>query len=138
MAQGCLRATGTTRKLAEKGNDLGIFIKGKGQPPQNPGATPAHNPVGEAYVRLSQRKGPGRAAAAVGEAIDSVVADEELLSEEEAARELADDVTRDLPAAPPLQQAEVIAERLKQKIEASRGKRGQVAQEIKKILDSAE
>ena len=75
----------------------------------------------------------------MGDTLDSVVSNEKGIAEELAeARALADEVRDDLPPGSGLEQAKAIAEKLKQRIEATRGDRSHRAQKIQEEFDDLE
>ena len=116
---------------------MAITIKGATgpAPPQATGIE--HNPAADAHARLSKKGGARskRAADLVGDLLDEVVDGAELGAEMEAARKMIDEVCDDLPEGSAMEQAETIADRLKKKIEATRGQRNQLAQQIRQKFD---
>jgi hypothetical protein len=117
---------------------LAITIKGptSSAPPQATGLE--RNAAADAYARLAKKGGERskRAAKRVGDVLDELVHDEDATgSELEAARHMIDEVGDDLPQGPPMARAEAVAERLKQKIETTRGQRGQLAQRMRQAFD---
>jgi hypothetical protein len=117
---------------------LAITIKG-GTPAAAPRATGLErNAAADAYARLCQKGGTRskRAADLVGDLLDELVKDDAALGPElEAARQMLDEVCGDLPEGPAMARAEAIAERLKQKVEATRGQRGSLAGKIRKAFE---
>lgn len=120
---------------------MAISIKG----PTTPG-TPLpsgveRNAAADAYARLQSKGGKrsARAAERVGELLDELVTDDDDLAEElSTARQMLDEISDDLPEGTGMAQAEAIAEKLKQKIEATRGERLRLAEKTRKAFDDVD
>lgn len=118
---------------------MALTVKGgSGRPPTQPTGT-VGNAVAEAYARLNKKKGKKgkKAADAVGDLLDDVVGEQgdDFETEAAMARTIADEVSEELPDGSGMEQAEAIAEKLKEKIESTRGQRDHLAQRIQKAFD---
>lgn len=117
---------------------MAITVKGPSAPALPQAIGTERNAAADAYARLSKKGGAKgkQAADLVGGLLDEVVEDDADLGPElEAARQMIDGATDDMPEGTAMERAEAVAERLKKKLEATRGQRHPLSQKIKKAFD---
>ncbi len=118
---------------------MALTIKGGGKPPpKQPAPANLEQAAAQAFARLKgKRTKKGAAADAVGEVLDDIVGDEDALdSEMAAAKKLLEEASEDLPEGTGLEQAKLIAAKLREKLEATRGQRGPLARKIQGAFDA--